>query len=122
MKTGFWILSASAFLALSCIISFPDSSFSSDEVTRSVQLEGDKTEVSSNRKLNAFQDSISAFSTAKTKDGSDGYDLDDYPGHDTSPSSKVDVHAGPIENGTPIVFYAHPPAPSPRNHSMHVSP
>ncbi|KAK8933201.1 hypothetical protein KSP39_PZI015244 [Platanthera zijinensis] len=98
------------------------SSFSSDEITRSAQLEGDKTEVSSNRKLNAFPDSISAICAAKAKGVSNGYDLDDYPGHDTSPSSKVDVHSGPIENGGPFVSYAHSPAPSPRNHSRHVSP
>ncbi|KAK8938311.1 hypothetical protein KSP40_PGU012631 [Platanthera guangdongensis] len=45
------------------------------------------------------EDSISSISAAKAKGVSNGYDLDDYPGHDTSPSSKVDVHSGPIENG-----------------------
>ncbi|XP_020593612.1 uncharacterized protein LOC110033836 [Phalaenopsis equestris] len=113
MKTlSLWTVPAAAFLLLICCNCFPDSSISSTSPG------GFKAELS-NRKLKDIVSST--INTAIIGDDSSNYNLDDYPGNDPSPSSKVDVHAGPIENRSPFMPYFTRPTPPPP-HPLQVSP
>ncbi|PKU59466.1 hypothetical protein MA16_Dca012794 [Dendrobium catenatum] len=108
MRTlGFWTLFSVAFVLLTCSNCMPDYS------TRLASF-GDVKAGLTNTKL---KDMTATFNTATTKGDSN---LEDYPGQDPSPSSKVDVHAGPIENGSPLMPYFIGPNPPP--HRGQVSP
>ncbi|KAH0464436.1 hypothetical protein IEQ34_007222 [Dendrobium chrysotoxum] len=80
-----------------------------ESVGRSASFGGVKAGLT-NRKL---KDMTATFNTATTIGDSNCCNLEDYPGYDPSPSSKVDVHAGPIENGSPLMPYFIGPNPPP---------
>ncbi|KAL0921781.1 hypothetical protein M5K25_008889 [Dendrobium thyrsiflorum] len=104
MRTlGFWTLFAAAFVLLTC------SNCNPDYTIRSASFGGIKAGLT-NRKL---KEMTATFSTATATGDSNCCNLEDYPGHDPSPSSKVDVHSGPIENGSPLMPYFIGPNPPP---------
>ncbi|KAG0478215.1 hypothetical protein HPP92_012934 [Vanilla planifolia] len=116
---GFWILFAAAFLAPKTCSGVSDSSIPIDKTVRLLSNGAPKPE-STNRKSATFFGSAFEFQTTTGEDNLNSYTMDDYLMPDPTPSSKVDVHSGPIEHGTPTNPFI--PSPTPPAHPGQDSP
>ncbi|KAI3831756.1 hypothetical protein MKX03_002528 [Papaver bracteatum] len=118
---GFWIL----FMVVGTIFmfhsfstntetgrsSFPDIIFAGCEIGNMVTTH--------NRKLKEAIKSYKLNSNAKKSASSTNFNMEDYPRIDPAPSSKANIHAGPIEHGSPLMPYIPKPTPPSPVHPKH---